>query len=231
MIDIHSHILPGVDDGAKTPEESVALLKEMKRQGVTTVIATPHFYCSKDTPESFLQRRQEAFEKIPYDPEQMPKILLGAEVSYFDRISHSDRLDLLQLGDSKLLLVEMPFRAWTDQMVEEICDLSTRAGVAPVLAHIDRYRGKGQLPAYIKYLRESDVLFQCGTEPFLQRSSSRWALKLLRKGDVHFLGSDAHNLTARPPQMAQAAQVIREKLGKETLDRLTAFSAEMLNCE
>ena len=227
MIDIHSHILPGVDDGAKTPEESVAILKEMKKQGIRAVVATPHFYCSKDTPESFLQRRQEAFGKIPYDPAEMPEILLGAEVSYFDRISHSDQLDLLQLGNSKLLLVEMPFREWTDQMVEEICDLSTRAGVTPVLAHIDRYRGKGQLSKYIKYLRESDVLFQCGTEPFLLRGSSRWALRMFRKGDVHFLGTDAHNLTTRPPQMAQAAKVITEKLGSEVMDEINALSSEM----
>ena len=227
MIDIHSHILPGVDDGAKTPEESVSILKAMKAQGVTKVIATPHFYSHKDTWESFLERRQAAFEKIPYDPEQMPEILLGAEVTYFDRMIHSEGLKQLQLGDSKLLLLEMPFRDWTDQMVQEVCDLSMYAGVTPVLAHIDRYREKQQLPKYLKYLRKSDVLFQCGTDPFLQPASLRWAMKMFRKGNVHFLGSDAHNLTARPPQMDKAAQVITEKLGEAAMDQINTFSYEL----
>ena len=64
IIDFHSHVLPGIDDGSKSVEQSIAMLKREAEQGITHVVATPHFYPQEDRPEKFLRRREKAFEKV-----------------------------------------------------------------------------------------------------------------------------------------------------------------------
>lgn len=223
MIDLHSHILPGVDDGSKDAEMSAALLKMLAEQGVTTVVATPHFYADKDNPEEFHRRRAEGLAQLPETPLQ---VLAGAEVAYFDSMSHSDALKSLCIGDTKLLLVEMPFGTWTERFVQEVCEIATGQGLQPVLAHVDRYRS--QFMKYYNRFLEYDVLFQFNTDAFLDWRNRRWALAQFDRGLVHFLGSDCHNLTTRLPQMDKAAQVITKNRGTEALAALTEFPQDML---
>lgn len=223
MIDLHSHILPDIDDGSRDLEMSRKMLEMLAEQGVTVVMATPHFYAAVHNPEDFVQHRAEIAARLQQTP--IP-VLVGAEVAYFDGMSRADVLPKLCLGDSRLLLVEMPYGPWTPRMIEEVCDLHILQGVIPVLAHVDRYRG--QFTKYMSDFMQHDVLFQCNAEAFLNWRTRGWALELLREGALHFLGSDCHNLTTRAPRMAQATQVITQKLGKEVLEDLTAFTAEML---
>ena len=232
MLDLHSHILPEMDDGSKSVEMSHAMLDLMGQQGVRTVIATPHFYASRDLPEAFLERRERAVGLLGDRKPGQPQVLFGAEVAYFDGMGRSEQvLQQLQLGDSGLLLVEMPFGEWNKRIVREICDLPLQTGLTPVLAHVDRYRGRDQLPRAMEEMLDCGVLFQCNAEPFLQFGSRGWALKLVKMGAVHFLGSDAHNLTTRKPNLGDAARVIEKKLGEETLADLMAFSHEQLSGE
>lgn len=229
MIDIHSHILPGIDDGSKSVEMSLEMLGISARQGVHTIVATPHFYPTRNTPEKFYADRQAAWEQLqPRLTEDMPKVLLGAEVAYFDGLSRSQKLEDMRLGDSRLLLVEMPMRPWTDTMVEEVASISHRLGLQPVLAHIDRYLKGNQLPRYLDYLLSEEVLLQASAEAFLRFSERGKMLKLVKQGLIDFLGSDAHNLDIRKPNTDLAAQVITKKLGAEALSDLTARSAELL---
>ena len=232
MLDLHSHILPEMDDGSKSVEMSHAMLDLMGQQGVRTVIATPHFYASRDLPEAFLERRERAVGLLGDRKPGQPQVLFGAEVAYFDGMGRSEQvLRQLQLGDSGLLLVEMPFGEWNKRIVREICDLPLQTGLTPVLAHVDRYRGRDQLPRAMEEMLDCGVLFQCNAEPFLQFGSRGWALKLVKMGAVHFLGSDAHNLTTRKPNLGDAARVIEKKLGGEALAELMAFSHEQLSGE
>ena len=223
MIDFHSHILPAMDDGSKDAEMSAALLQMLRQQGVTTVVATPHFYADKHNPAEFLQRRAAAFANLP---ETDLQVLLGAEVAYFDGMSHSDALRQLCVGATRLLLVEMPFATWTERMLQEVCDIGMRQGLQPVLAHVERYRS--QFMKHRDFLTDREVLFQFGTEVFLDWRSRRWALDCLDRGEVHFLGSDCHNLTTRPPRIGEAARTIVKKRGAEALNELMEFSRSML---
>lgn len=225
MIDLHSHILPGMDDGSKNVEESRALLAMLKEQGVTAVVATPHFYPHRETPESFLQRRQACAHRL--GETELP-LLLGAEVAYFSGISHSGELSEMQLGDTGLLLVEMPFKPWNDRIVRDICDISIRQCLIPVLAHVDRYRGREQFPKYARQLLENDVLFQCNAEVFESFFGRQWALKQLRKGYIHFLGSDCHNLENRRPKLDIAADAIVKKLGSAALEDFNAQASRLV---
>ena len=226
MIDMHSHILPQMDDGSKSVEMSVQMLSRLKDQGVDTVVATPHFLAEKDTPEEFLCRRQASLDLLNWNKAALPLILPGAEVTYFDGMSHSDQLEKLCLGSSRLLLVEMPHGQWTQRMVREVCDIPVQLGLQPVLAHVDRYRES--FSGYQKLLTEQGILFQFNADVFENFWSRRWALKLLRRGELHFIGSDCHNLDKRPPKMDLAAQTITKHLSAEVLEDITDFAAQSL---
>lgn len=229
MIDLHSHILPAIDDGSASVEESEKLLQMLCSQGVTTVVATPHFYANSDYPEIFLEKRARAFAALP--PCQSPQILLGAEVAYFDGMGHCQELEQMQLGQSGLLLVEMPFTPWSERMVEEVCQLQISLGLRPVLAHIDRYMDKKQIREYCDVLLDNEVYFQCNADAFRHPLKRRWLLKQLQAGNIHFLGSDCHNLQNRPPRLDQASEVIARKLGEKTLKQLDETARTLLKLQ
>lgn len=227
MVDLHSHILPGIDDGSANLEMTKAMLHDMYKQGVRTVAATPHFYANRDLPEAFLRRRDRAAAQVATLTENIPNIILGAEVAYFDGMSHSGILEKLQLGDSGLILIEMPFCPWSGRIIREVCQIRIETGLTPVLAHIDRYRQ--QLRDCMPTLQDSGVLFQCNAEAFLSFWQRRWALKLLEQGYIHFLGTDAHNLTSRPPRLSEAYRVIHDRLGEDTWHLLHLSAKNLLS--
>ena len=118
MIDWHSHILPGVDDGSRDPDESLELLKMLKAQEIGTVIATPHIHANIESPDQFCERRKAAYEELSGAiPEGMPKIRLGAEVRYYPGIEKMSDLKKLRIEGTKLLLLEMPMSKWTEYTV------------------------------------------------------------------------------------------------------------------
>lgn len=227
MFDLHSHILPGIDDGSANLEMTKKMLQEMHRQGIRCVAATPHFYANRDFPEAFLQRRDAAMQQVSNLEGNYPKIIVGAEIAYFDGISRSGILHKMQLGKTGLVLIEMPFCPWTGRMVREICQIRQETGLIPVLAHIDRY--VRQIKEYMPMLQDSGVLFQCNADAFLTVLRRRWALRLLCQGSIHFLGTDAHNLTTRPPKLRDACQVIEKKLGDDALDMLHVSAKNWLS--
>ena len=218
MIDFHSHLLPGIDDGSDSVETSLGMLRMWAEQGFETVCATPHFYADRNTPERFLRRRQEAYETLreAMEAEGLTiRLLLGAEVRFFDGISRAQDLSSLCLEDSDLLLLEMPFTSWSDRMLSEVDELSRR-GFLPVAAHIERYLSLNSGKTIRRFM-DMDVLIQCNAEFFLSRRTQRKALRMLKQGQVHFLGSDAHNLRSRQPNLGPAMELIERKLGDAAL--------------
>lgn len=228
MIDLHSHVLPQMDDGSANPQETATLLDMLGRQGVTTVVATPHYYATRETPEEFLQRRQDAVTRMLPATAHQPNLLLGAEIAYFSGLGVCEEIIPLRIADSKLLLIEMPFYSWSNSLVDEICQIPGRLGLIPVLAHINRYNHSDQFPRYRQLLAESGVLFQCNAEAFHGILHRRWALDMLKQGYIHFLGSDCHNLSNRAPALDQARKVIEKKLGAVFLIRMDNAIHEIL---
>ena len=123
MIDFHSHFLPRMDDGSRSVEESLEMLRVSLDQGVDVMAATPHFYAFREDPDSFLERRAAAFARLPLEDAPHPKLLLGAEVYYFDGMSNSESLRRLTLEGTRYILIEMPFSRWSDHMVDEVLRL------------------------------------------------------------------------------------------------------------
>jgi protein-tyrosine phosphatase len=116
MVDFHSHILPGIDDGSDCVDTSLKMLALEKAQGITHVVATPHFYPNRDNPAAFLARRAKAMEALAarMTPE-LPQVIPGAEVAFFRGMSQSEALVDLTLGKSKFLLVELPPAPWPEE--------------------------------------------------------------------------------------------------------------------
>lgn len=212
MIDFHSHILPQVDDGSRSVEESLRMLSLMKEQGVGQVVATPHFLANHESVDDFITRRDAAYLCLAEHGADAPKIHLGAEVRYYDGISHLPDLKKLRIKDSKLLLLEMPFCTWGEYAVKEVCDLAGQGSITLVLAHIERYLGY-QKPDVLYRLLDSGALLQCNASFFCSFLTKPRALGMLRNGMIHFLGSDTHNLTDRAPNTAKAISVMKKKFG------------------
>ncbi|MCD8128140.1 MAG: capsular polysaccharide biosynthesis protein [Oscillospiraceae bacterium] len=230
MLDFHMHILPAVDDGSDSVETSMAMLRMSAEQGVEHIAATPHFYADRMTPESFLTRRRDAFALFTDaigGEAGLPRLLLGAEVHFFTGISTFDGLDALCLDGTKFLLLEMPFHTWSEHMLHEVDAISCR-GLIPVAAHIERYLTVQPAALMCRFL-ELDILIQCNASFFLERRTSRRALKMLQQGQVHFLGSDSHNMDSRKPDLGPALALIEKKLGSAALAHLADFETLVLD--
>lgn len=214
MIDFHSHILPQIDDGSQSLEESSRLLRELAAQKVDLVALTSHFYAHERTPAQFLERRQQAYERLQTVlADDMPRVKLGAEVLYFRGITRMQELPSLRLQGTRLLLLEMPFAAWSDGEVREVIDLSHDPDFVVLLAHIERYMKYQKADVWDRLLSEG-VMMQSNAGFFLPFLSQRRAVRMVREGRIHVLGTDCHNMTSRQPRMNEAVQVLRKHLGR-----------------
>lgn len=199
MIDFHTHILPGMDDGSKDVRESVSMLRLEGKLGINTVCLTPHFYAEQNSPERFLERRERAWQKLkPFLWPELPRMRLGAEVQYFEGISEVENVHRLRIEGTPYLLVEMPFCRWTQRMLEEVLELNDYPGTRVVLAHVERYLSM-QPSGIVEALVEKGILIQSNLSWFGSWKTRHRAMSMLKKGQIHFLGSDCHNMDNRRP--------------------------------
>ena len=141
MTDLHTHILPAMDDGAADPAESLELLRLEREQGVDRVVLTPHFYREREGAARFLERRERAFEALlrAGAPADGPELLLGAEVAWFPSLTAEDRLEELCLAGTTQLLLELPFEPWSAMLLDRVYGFALSTGLTPVFAHVERY--------------------------------------------------------------------------------------------
>lgn len=199
MIDFHTHILPCVDDGSDSIKTSLSMLRAEARQGISTVLLTPHYYASENSPQIFLERRQRAWQILkPYLWQELPQIHLGAEVQYFEGICSAEDVHNLRIEGSDLLLLEMPFCRWSERVVEDVLELSEWENTRIVLAHIERYMAM-QPKEIWRQLRQRGILMQCNVSFFDRWRTRHKAMSMLSAGEIQFLGSDCHDMKARRP--------------------------------
>lgn len=214
--DLHSHFLPGMDDGAKTPEISLAMLSEMKKQGLKGIVATSHYYADRESINSFLKRRAESFllleEAAAKAGFELPPIALGSEAAYYSGLVYDDDLEKLCFGKSNFLLLEMPFSRWTPQVMHDVRQIAATRNIRLIIAHLERFIGIGSKDQ-INELIDSDALIQVNAENFYTKSDQKTIVKMIKAGSVQLLGSDSHNMEHRPPNMNLAI----EKLQKANL--------------
>ena len=189
-----------MDDGSKTVRESIQLLRMERQQGLNLVVLTPHYYSSQNSPEAFLRRRQRSWQALSGALEEgTPKLLLGAEVQYFESIGNLDNIQDLCIGGTRLLLLEMPFRRWDERTIQTVLSLNGTNGIQIVLAQVERYLSYPGNPAALDLLRRNGILSQMNVSCFDGWFRRRKATAMVREGKVHMFGSDCHNLSGRKP--------------------------------
>jgi len=228
FVDFHTHILPGMDDGSQSLQESLQMIRASAAQGVGGIALTPHFYADRDTPEAFLRRRDKQM-RVLYEayPKAYPLLIPGAEVSYFEGITAMESLRQMRIGQSGCLLLEMPMGKWTNRMVDAIIELQNRPGYTIVLAHIERYIQEQKMDI-IHFLLDNEVRMQASAGYFANRWTCRKALHLVEMGVISVLGSDSHNMTNRKPNLGDACAVIVQKSGQSLLNHIMARSRYLI---
>lgn len=228
ILDMHGHFLPGMDDGSRSVQESLAMLKAATEQGISVMCATPHYY-PVETVGAFLERRQASVDLLEQalEGQDVPEILLGAEVAYRHGIGNAEELDRLCLGGTRYLLLELPFAPWDNMMFRDIGNLSNVRGMIPVIAHIERYLPM-QKPETVYKLLEQDVLIQMNASALLDWRTKGKALRMLKNGTVQILGSDCHNMTTRKPNMGQALAYLEKKELYGVLSRMEQYTQEII---
>lgn len=226
--DCHSHILPCMDDGAKTVEESILMLEQAQKQGIENIIATPHFYPKDDDIEDFLKRRRKSIELLSekYDESKFPNIYIGAEVAYFKGIGRAKGIEKTAIMGTDYILIEMPFEKWGKTVIEDILTLKNDRGLNPVIAHLDRYMHL-QSRQTLWNLHYSDILMQMNAEYILKPFRRKIAANMIESGIIHILGSDSHGATERP----QNIQTVSEKLENQKIINKLNFNAEIILSE
>ena len=232
IVDFHSHVLPAVDDGSSSVAQSIEMLKMEGEQGITHVIATPHFYPQHDAPENFLARRKEAESLLRAEMQRhegLPQVTVGAEIYYFRGISDSDFLRDLTIGNTNCVLIEMPGTKWTESMYTDLADIYHKQGLIPVIAHIDRYVSLFSARQIALELAQLPVYVQANADSFVEFPMSQCMLWMLRNGMIHLLGSDCHNTGSRAPNLSAAITRIEKKLGNDAIMHICTCQQEILS--
>lgn len=229
IIDFHSHILPDMDDGSDSVGKSLHMCSICAVKGVDMVVATPHFYAWRDRVEPFLERRAYAYQSLCAElRDQKPELRLGAETAYFHGISDAEKITQLTIEGTDVLLLELPFEAWDDTVFQEVEALIEDRGLTVMLAHLERYLSIPGNKKQMKRIMELPVHVQLNAGSLLDWRRRRKTIKLFRKSTSHFLGSDMHGTTRRPPNLMEGREILQNEFGKEFLDQMDAAGEKLL---
>ncbi len=195
-IDFHTHILPEMDDGSNSVQESLLMIEKMRNAGVEIVIATPHFYPHCESIEAFLKRRANAYQLFNGALTGGPKVLLGCEVLLCKGMERMPGIERLCIEGTNCILIELPFYEWNHEIVATLQQLSQMELLHIVMAHCNRYT---------KVQRKLLVELGCDLEITMECLCSRWKRKRLRdiiSGEkVVAVGSDMHRAGHKYPSM------------------------------
>ena len=214
FVDIHSHILPGIDDGAKTIDDSIDLLRQEKENDVTSVILTPHFYPDYDTFDDHYSDIITAFNELKKECEgkDLPDIYLGSEVQYFTGISRCEILDKLCISGTNYLLLELPFLTpITPTMLEEVRRIDRDLGIKVIIAHIERYCDDRLFKKLIDLVKNSEIEAQINADSVFHPAYQKTILKRLKKGIISYIASDSHSINERPVLIKDSLAFLKPK--------------------
>ena len=218
MIDTHLHILPGVDDGPDTVEESLALARVLVKEGVHSAIATPHYNdefqhrSAREIAERVAQLQQALQQhNIPLHVFAGHEVLIKPGL-----VDDVQRGNIATLNGGRYLLLELWNNAWIPETEQVIFELRAM-GIVPIIAHPERYRAIQQDQTRLATLIQRGVLAQitAGSLAGVQGNTARrCAEALLKRGLVHCIASDAHGLHKRKPHINEGLQCASKVLGK-----------------
>ena len=233
MVDFHTHILPHLDDGAKDTAMAKAMLESECKQAVTDVLFTPHYYGKRHSPSRFIEKRNDAWAHLKPNVPQGLTVHLGAEVHFTGvNVPEYDELCKLAIGETKYILIEFPFtNKWTHDLLDVLSDFVYETGYTPIIAHVERYREVLKRPAYLSELIDIGCLLQVNASAFEMKKEKSLAFALLKRGWIHCLGTDTHDMSTRKPDFSVAKSTMEEAGFGESWDRIQATMQAILRGE
>ena len=224
MIDTHLHILPGVDDGPETMEKSVALARMLVQEGIHSAIATPHFNdlypcCTVAEVKERVSELQQVLDRqgIPL------RLFSGHEALIKPGLIEDIQAGrLATLNGSRYLLLELWNNSWLPETGRVIFELRA-SGITPILAHPERYRFFQRDLERLASLLRQGVLIQITASSLVGmqgRTTQCTAQTMLKKGLVHCIASDAHDLHRRPPAIVQSLGQVVKVIGQVKMEQL-----------
>lgn len=215
-IDVHTHLLPGIDDGADSVEEGLQMSSLLLRQGVTGAVCSPHFDPYSMKMEEFLLKRKQAMELMK---ESAIPLYSASETFLHESLLYYDSLQAICIENTSYLIVELPSEhSWNRTYTTLLDSLMMRFDITPVIAHIERY--DAVKPRNIQELKELGCIFQLNAPSLVNKERRKKAIKYIKKGFVDVLGSDCHNIAYRPPKMREAMEVIHSVLGSKVEEKI-----------
>lgn len=230
LYDLHSHILPALDDGASNIEETKELIKMLKAQGVCGSIVTPHFFANVRSIDKAVRERDRCFWKTCEIIGADYPLVAGFEVRVFNGISRCEDLQSLRLGNSKYILLELPFdESITEHTAEEIVSMSLTHGLMPIMAHIERYMHCRGFENLCELIHDGFAIGQLSASSFSNVLMRKRLCGLIYNGLATVVASDAHSPETRPPQFDVAKRVIEKRLSEDTYKTLCDNSEKIFN--
>ncbi|CAM5390352.1 Tyrosine-protein phosphatase YwqE [Streptomyces afghaniensis] len=224
MIDIHSHILPGIDDGAQTIEDSINMAKEAVNEGITTIIATPHHKNNQ-----YINKKSSILEKVNdlnavLKQENIPlNILPGQEVRiYGEVIEDYYKEEILTLNHTKYLFIEFPSSSVPRYAERLLYDLQTE-GIIPIIVHPERNKELQIKPDLLYQFVKNGALTQVTASSvagYFGKNVKKFSEQLIEHNLTHFIASDAHNIHNRSFKVREALDMIEENFGLDYINLL-----------
>lgn len=230
MIDIHSHIIPGIDDGSKDMDMTIEMIKTAQSSGTTEIIATPHYLLEYgeakiDEVKGYVKN----INRILSEKNINVKIYSGQEVYFTENIVNDyECKNIGTLNDSRYMLIEFDMRNYETHIFDYLYELQIK-GIVPIIAHSERYRWLIKEPELINKFIGEGYLFQLNAGSIEGKFGSevkKTAELFLKNGIYSFIGSDAHNLSSsRGMDMSEAKRII----GNEYVEKFISNSKKILN--
>jgi len=219
MIDIHSHILPGIDDGARSEEDSLHMAYQAVEQGIHTIIATPHhknntFENSRESILMHLDILNNLFQS-----HEIPLTLLPGQETRIngDFINDLQNGEILPLNQTSYVFVELPFDHVPQYTESLIYDIQMH-GYKPIIAHPERNQELREQPDKLYNLVRKGALTQVTTGSLLGdfgKDVGRFTREVIDHHLTHFIATDAHNTTSRPVNLWEAYDYIQDEIGAD----------------
>ena len=225
MIDFHTHLLPQIDDGACDVATALQMTEALSSQNVTEAVCTPHFDPSSSSVEEFTIKRSVALSKMVSSP---IRLIPGSETLLHEYLFYFNDLSALCIGNTRYLLLELPYQKRLDRKIyDHVSRLTNYYNIIPIIAHVERYRGIRS--KQMKALVQMGCILQLNTSSILNKRTRDKALRYIKKGYIHIIGTDCHDMLHRPPNMSPALDVIEEQLGASFCEKLEYYSLCIIN--
>lgn len=219
MIDIHTHILPNIDDGAKSVNESIEMLVDSYKQGVTHCVLTPHCVIhSENAIEDFLIRRERSYQILREricTYENIPKIFCGAEVYCDHDISKYEDIFKLCIGKTNYMLIEFPITKRKKIFTDWVYSLRMK-DIKVIIAHIERYPNYNDI---ITDLEGLDIIYQINASNIINLGKRKIVKQIIKQNESFIVASDMHNMTSRRCKMQKAKGIAKKKHWEKELFR------------